>query len=290
LNGGVILKIEKVLNNNVAVIKDNKGHETVVMGRGIVFKKKPGDFIPPEQVEKVFTLTGKETSSKFQELLTSSPLEHVLVSEKIIRVAKARLGKKLSDNIYVTLTDHISMAIDRYREGHILKNAFLWDIRQFYPEEFRLGMEAIRIIRADCQIEFLEDEAAFMALHFVNAQLDEGMTMIHDMTKLIQEIANIVKYQLHIEYKAESLAYYRFINHLKYFAQRLFKHTGHIDDDTCLLGVIKEKHREAYRCTQAIAAFVAGQYNYKLSDEEMLYMTIHIARVVREARKESMNA
>ena len=81
------------------------------------------------------------------------------------------LGKQLRDTIYITLTDHISTAIVRCKEGLILKNALLWDIKQFYPDEFAMGIKAVGIIKEELGIEFLEDEAAFLALHIVNAQL-----------------------------------------------------------------------------------------------------------------------
>ncbi len=34
--------INKILNNNVVIVKDNKGKEKIVMGRGIAFKKRIG--------------------------------------------------------------------------------------------------------------------------------------------------------------------------------------------------------------------------------------------------------
>ena len=212
-------------------------------------------------------------------------MEHILVGEQIIALAKIELGKKLSDGIYVTLTDHISSAIDRSREGIFLKNALLWDIRQFYPDEFHLGKKAVEIIREELGVELLEDEAAFIALHFVNAQLDENMTMVHDMTKLIQEITNIVKYHLHIEYSADSLAYFRFISHLKYFAQRMLKGESYDDDSSDLLGAIKAQQGEAYSGTLKVAEFIK-QYDYSLTNDEILYMTVHIARILKEARRQ----
>ena len=37
--------IDRVLNNNVVIIKDKKGIEKVVCGKGIAFKKKAGEKI-----------------------------------------------------------------------------------------------------------------------------------------------------------------------------------------------------------------------------------------------------
>ena len=37
--------IKKILNNNVVVTTDENDNEIVVMGRGIAFKKRSGDYI-----------------------------------------------------------------------------------------------------------------------------------------------------------------------------------------------------------------------------------------------------
>ena len=39
------------------------------------------------------------------------------------------MGTKLNENIYLTLTDHISFAISRAEKNLEIKNAMLWDIK-----------------------------------------------------------------------------------------------------------------------------------------------------------------
>ena len=277
--------IERVLNNNAAVVLSDKGDETVVMGKGIAFRKSSGDFIDAERkVEKVFTLSENDANSRFQKLVAEVPIEHIIISEQIITHAMSCLGKKLNDNIYITLTDHINSAIQRYKDAIVLKNALLWDIRQFYPDEFSIGLEAIEMVKSKLGVEFIEDEAAFMALHFVNARMETDMTLVHDMTKLIQEISNIVKYHLRIEFDNQSLSYYRFISHLKFFAQRLFKQTFYDDDDDTIFNMVRKKHPREFQCTQVVAKFVRQHYGYQMHNEEMTYVTVHIARLVKESK------
>ena len=179
------MKIEKVLNNNVVVALDENGAETVLMGRGLGFGRRAGDEAPPDKVEKRFTLHSDQLSDRFQQLITSIPLPHFLMSERIINHAKIALGKELSDSIYVTLPDHISAAVNRYKEGIVLPNPLLWDIRQLYKDEFRVGLKANEIVKEETGVEFTDDEAAFIALHFVNAQLGGEIRDIYDMTYLL---------------------------------------------------------------------------------------------------------
>ena len=179
------MKIEKVLNNNVVVALDENGAETVLMGRGLGFGRRAGDEAPPDKVEKRFTLHSDQLSDRFQQLITSIPLPHFLMSERIINHAKIALGKELSDSIYVTLPDHISAAVNRYKEGIVLPNPLLWDIRQLYKDEFRVGLKANEIVKEETGVEFTDDEAAFIALHFVNAQLGGEIRDIYDMNRSI---------------------------------------------------------------------------------------------------------
>lgn len=273
--------IQKILNNNVIVTLNEKGKEIIAMGRGIAFHRRPGEEIDSKQIDKVYTLSDQGVSSKFQAMLADIPMEHMLLSEHIINYAKIRLGKKLNDSIYVTLPDHISTAIVRYKDGIVLKNPLLWDIKRFYRDEFDVGLKANQIVLEEAGVEFMEAEAAFIALHFVNAQLNEQMENVYDITQIMQEICAIVKDYYRMEFDESSLNYYRFINHVKFFAQRLLNGSRYDDDDDDLLEVIKFKHKEAFKCADCIKQVILKRYNFDFGNEELLYLTVHIARITK---------
>ena len=124
------MKVTKVINNDIIKSYDAKNQEVLVMGCGIGFKKKPGDEIDDSLIEKIYTNVDKTTSNKLTELLEKVPLEHIQLTNDIISYARASLGKKLNDNIYLALTDHISFAIGRIQQGLVLKNVLLWEIKR----------------------------------------------------------------------------------------------------------------------------------------------------------------
>lgn len=128
--------IDKVINNNIISAFEESGTEVVVMGRGIGFKKKPGQTVPSEQVEKIFRMKSKTLAEQLKELLADMPLERVEISAEIIAYAKDQLKLKLNQSIYVTLTDHINFAIERVSQGIEPENALLWEIKRFYSHEF----------------------------------------------------------------------------------------------------------------------------------------------------------
>lgn len=279
------MRIFKALNNNVAVVIDEKDQEKIVMGRGICFKKKAGDDIDPETIDKIFFLSAPDAHHKFQVLIQDVPIEHIAIGEEIISEAKLRLGKKLNDMVYISLIDHVHTSILRFLDGVTVKNVLLWDIRRFYKDEFQVGLWALDFIEEKCKVRLPDDEAGFIALHLANAQMDqEKMHNMYEITRVMQEIVNIVKYYFQIEFNEDDVYYYRFITHLKFFAKRLIDHNIYEEDDNDdLWDVIKSKYQNAFRCVEKITTFILKKYEYQLSKEEQIYLTIHIERVVNKA-------
>lgn len=275
--------IHKVLNNNVVTSFNHNNEEVIVTGRGIAFKKKYGDTIDKSKIDKIFILSNPNINNKFIELIKNIPIEYTDISEQIIAYSKNEIGKILNDSIYISLTDHIYNAIQRQKKGIIVKNGLTLETKRLYKEEYKIGIKALEIIRKEFDINLPEDEAAFIALHIVNAQLNEDMPILMDITKLIQEILNIVKYNFNIEFDEESLSYYRFITHLKFFAQRMFNNKAYKDEkDNELFEIVKEKYYESYKCVNKVQRFISEKYSYNLTKEEMLYLIIHTEKLINK--------
>ena len=279
------MKVGKILNNNVVVVFEEGKTEKIVMGRGIAFGKKVGDSIDEEKIDKTFLLENSDNNSKLQQLLKDIPIEYFNAAEKIIEYAKTKAERKLNDFLYITLIDHIYMAVVRTKDGVNIKNMMLWDIKKFYKDEYDIGLKALDIIEEDFNIRLPEDEAGFIALHVVNAQTNADFNCINEMgdiTKLIQKIVIIVERHFNIKFNEDSVYYNRFLTHLKFFALRLFQKNIYNDkEDEDLLSVVKMKYKEAYECTLKIAEYISLSYSYDISDEEKLYLTIHIEKAKR---------
>lgn len=191
------------------------------------------------------------------------------------------MGKKLDDNIYITLTDHISCAVERANQGILLKNALLWEIKRFYNHEYLIGKEAAAIIGKRLGVELPEDEAGFIALHLVNAQMDRAdMGETARMTKMIHQIINIVKYHFQMDLNEHSVHYERFITHLKFFAQRVFLGDELNDGEDGFLDTIRNMYLNEYRCAGKIKDYVYKEFGKVLTEDEMIYLTIHMKRII----------
>lgn len=274
------MKIAKILNNNVVVILDDQQREQVVMGRGLAFKKRVGDYLNEDLIEKVFALQCSELVNRLGELLSQIPLEVMAVCDRIIDLAKSRLGH-LQESLYISLTDHCNFAIERQKKGLIIKNALLWEIRCLYPREFELGLEALTLISQRLHVDLAKDEAGFIALHLVTAQLNSEMPEVMRITHIMQEILQLVKYQLRLEYDENTLSYQRFVTHLKFFIQRMLLRKGVPDDDETLHKAVKENYQRSWHCAEKIALHLNKSYSWKLTAEEIMFLTINIERVRR---------
>lgn len=215
--------IDKIINNNIVSAFDEKGLEVVIMGRGIGFQMKRGQEVPAEKIEKVFRIKSQSIAEQLKELLAKMPLEQVQISNEIISYAKKTMKLKLNQSIYVTLTDHISFAISRCKKGIHLENALLWEIKRFYPQEFELGRYAVELVKKRLNVEMPEDEAGFIALHFVNAEYGTDIRDAVRFPNQMKEILGIVADELGIEMDEGSLHYERFLTHVKFLLQRIYR-------------------------------------------------------------------
>lgn len=271
--------IDKVINNNIISAYDSEGREVVVMGRGLGFGAKPGKRVAEAKVEKVFRIESRSLAEKFKDLLAGMPIEHVALSGDIISYAKEKLSLELNQNIYVTLTDHIDFAITRYRQGIKPRNALLWEIKRFYSREYQIGEYALRMIRERLRVDLPEDEAGFIALHFVNAEYGTDIRDAARFPNLVGDILDIAQGELGIRFDENSLHYERFVTHVKFLIQRIYRKELLTDQDSELAEMMRQKYKREYDCSRRIAAYIGQETGNPISEEEVMYLAIHIRRV-----------
>ncbi len=163
-----------------------------------------------------------------------------------------------------------------------MKSELLWDIKRLYEEEFLVGVNALNIIKDKLNIKLPKDEAVTIALYILNAELNRDISDTINMINLIDEILEIVKLKFNIKFNDDSINYYRFIKHLKFFSQRLTVGKYYNDEDNELFEMIKLKYPDAYECTEIIESLIKLKYGNYLTKEEKLYLTVHIERIIKE--------
>ncbi|MGT2784983.1 BglG family transcription antiterminator LicT [Streptococcus merionis] len=274
--------IKRILNHNAVIAKNKKDIDILLFGRGIAFGKKVGDRILPSSIEKSFLLKNSDNMNRFTEIFIDVPIELVYVCEKIINLGKITLGNHFDEIIYINLTDHINTSIERNEEGIVVTNPLRWEIARYYKEEFELGRKALSIIKKDLHIELPIDEAAFIALHFVNANLENTFQESYRITEITMRIEKIIQDYYSTEFNQDSIDYYRFITHVKLFAHRLVERNDyHDEDDADILELMQKKYPREYKCGVHVADFIQVEYDYLLSSSELVYLIAHIRRLTK---------
>lgn len=275
------MRIKKVINNNILCVVDGQGCEMIVTGRGLGFQRKIGERIDPALFEKTYHMEGKAEQRKLRELCEQIPLEHLRLTQDLITHIKSQITVPLNESLLITLADHISFAIKRKESGVEFTNPLQGAIMSYYPTEYHLGQHCLRVIREETQVDLNPSEAAFIALHIVNAELNTSMSAMYDITRLIEGTLEVAEYYYQRSFDRESLDFNRFVVHLRYFAQRLFQATPGQPDayDADFQQMIIRSCRRHYKCAQCIGEYVRNTYQKQVSDEELIYLTIHLKRI-----------
>ena len=278
-----MVHIKKIINNNILCAVDEKGNELIVTGKGIGFQRHRGESIDPSTIERTYRMEEQAEQRKLRELMEKIPLEHLALTERLIACFKEQIRQPLNESLLITLADHISFAIKRKAEGLEFTNPLKGAIMCYYPTEFQLGQHSLKTIRNELGIDLHPDEAAFIALHIVNAELNTTMSEMYDITKLIEGSISVVEYYYQRTFDRESLDFGRFVVHLRYFAQRLFQgklaSDTHDEHDEEFRQIIMKTCRQHFKCAQCIGEYIKNTYQKDLSEEELIYLTIHLKRI-----------
>ncbi len=279
------MKIKNVLNNNAVISLNEKEQDIVVTGLGIAFQKKSGDLIDSKKIERIFKLDSNEDYNRIKKLLSEIPKEYVEVSEEVLSYAMVNFSKKLSENTIVTLADHLYFAIERVKSGLDIKNPLIWEVKQYYTKEYKLGIHSLDIIEKKLGIRLPDDEAAAIALHLVNANVDEDMPEVVKIINILQDTLNIIKYHFLVDFEDEGISFQRMVTHLKFFAQRIVNGENLVDSDDELYNMVKLRYQESFECACKIRKYAKENHNFNVSNSEMTFLTVHIERVIKNTKK-----
>lgn len=279
----VNLVVKKVINNNILCVTGAGRGEMIVTGHGIGFGRKAGDALDAASVQKMYCMTSPGIQQKLTELLEQIPYEHLVLTDALVEMIRAEVPYPLNESLLVSLADHISFALERSRRGQSFSNPLLDAIRAYYPVEYRLGCRCLEEIRTRTGVSLPEAEAGFIAQHIVNAELNTSMSVMDDITELIEGCVGVTEAYYGRRFDCDSLSFSRFTVHLRFFAQRLFQNQQETESaaerDELFRTLVARNCEKHYRCARQIAAYVGERWHKQLSDEELVFLTIHLKRI-----------
>lgn len=279
--------IKKIINNNVIITCEN-GQEIILIGRGIGFQKKPGQKVSEGQIEKKFHMEDDTTTEKFRDLLKKIPYQYFELSGKIISYADTKLQTKLNQNIYITLTDHINFALQRQKEGMMFYNALSNEVKLYYPEEYQIGVYALKLIKEQIGIELPTDEAVSIAMHLVNAEYNMKLRDTLTIAEIITGTVKILEEELALHLLEDDLRWDWFLLNIKLLAGRIIKEKYVLSEEEGndeFNEFLRVKCSKEYQCSMKIAEFIKNRYQKTLTQEDIGYLAFIIRRAVKMNKK-----
>lgn len=268
----------KKINNNVAICLDSKNKELVAFGKGIGFPTMPYEITDLSEISMTFY----HIDYQFYSLMENIPKDIFDVSALIVNKAQQTLDSSLNPNLVVTLADHINFAILRLKKYKNMKMLFSYDVEQLYKKETELGRYAVDLIQKKLNMTLPESEITNIAMHFVNAQ-EEGSAKVEkiDAEVLISDATDIIESIFNTKINRDDFSYNRFSMHIRYYLKRIEDKKQFKNENKDLLNTMKENYPKVYQCSLKIADLIGKAYKAEIIEEEILYLMIHINRIVQ---------
>jgi beta-glucoside operon transcriptional antiterminator len=269
----------KVLNNNVVISVDESGQERVLMGRGLGFQLAPTDVIDPSRVEKTFVLDQGGNTESARAMLASVPYAVMEAVATAVEEAERQLGRSLGRRLPLAVIDHIQFVLERLRDGLRIPTAAMPELRVLHPQEFDAATAMAESISSTLRTPLPDEEAVFLTMHILNATRDEPNGTAALLFRRVQHVVSTVERGLGMKLDVASADYARFILHVQFLLQRLVAKSMLRGNDSSFFEFAKHSYPRSYLIATEVKAYVTAATGSDLTDEELLYMIVHVERL-----------
>jgi beta-glucoside operon transcriptional antiterminator len=278
------VKALRVLNNNVVLARDEKGQEVILTGRGIGFSSRQGKPIDPALVQRVFVPADGRDPDHLAETLS-------LISEEVLRavvIALSEVGiegrESTRPTLAIAVADHIAGALDRAARGIVIEYPLRAEVQTLYATEYAQAQLLLQAINERVDPKLEPAEATALALHLVNAGFVSGdLSFTYTMTGVIQQMLAVVRERYELDVSPESMSAARFITHVRYLFVRIQQHRQLKGQESTLGKGIRQHYPEATNTAQQLATIVELRLGQHLSEDEVSYLALHVARMTMDA-------
>lgn len=268
------MKIIKNINNNFALALDSAGNQLIVSGKGVGYGSVPRELKDITVIDRSYY----DVDEMYVSMINDIPEEMILIAGMIVDRARLEIENSISSNIVFTLADHISFCIERYKKNMHVKMPIVEDIRHLFEKETAVGEYGLEIIRKRLKIYLPDEEAVYIALHLINAEEKQHGDKIED-DDVIKDIVTIIENNFDICIDTEDFNYSRFLSHMYYLLKRGKRQEQMQSDNDHLFLVMKESYPKVHICSEAVSDCLADRLNILLTNEEKLYLMMHINRL-----------
>ncbi|HBG5343566.1 TPA: BglG family transcription antiterminator [Clostridioides difficile] len=249
-------------------------------------------FNEKEILDMVRNISENIQTDKAIEILSENRLLN-LMDRCIIRKVEATLTKKLSDldvnladSAYIGLVVHISLALQRIKNGEniTMDKEFLKDLSM--TEEFKLAQEIVKGMEIDFSMDIPLDEVGYITMHIRGAK--QRSSSNHKALNLddieVMDITNkmidLAEDEFKISLKNDERLFKDLANHLGPSINRL--NMG-LEIRNPLLDEIKSKYSYAYDGVEKISRIIKDKLNISsIPESEIGYIAMHFASAIEK--------
>lgn len=269
------MQILRIFNNNV-VLARRGSEDVVVTGRGIAFGAKKGDVLDESKVQRVFVPSDGRDPDHSGQMIAGLPAEDI----HRVTAALEAVGAKPSITLVTAVTDHIINALERASRGEEIAYPLRAEVQHLYPAEYAQGERLLEHINILFDATLPTTEATALAMHLVNAGFNTGdLAHTYRMTGLIQQMMQIIAAEFGVEFEAASINVARFITHIRYLFVRLEQGKQLERGNSPLVRELTRSYPREVECARKVAAVVELRFDTALTEDEIAYLALHIARL-----------
>ena len=278
------MEILRVFNNNV-VLARNGSREVILTGRGLGFQAKPGQQIDPSKVLRTFVPEDGRDPDQLGAMVAAIPPEHLVLAEQALEAGRTELSIPRSSVLSIALADHLSFAIKRLQLGMPFDYPLRAEVSHLYPAELQAARRILEHINAHLEVPLADDEAVPITLHLVNAGFATGdLSYTYQMTGVFTQLFEVLEQAYERPFDRNTVNAARFITHLRYFFVRANSGKQLEESASKLREAIRGSYPDAYSTARKVQAVLELRLGEPLTEDEVTYLTLHVARMVDEDR------
>lgn len=271
------MKLVKKINNNFALGFDSKNEGIIVEGKGIGFIKMPCELTD----YTLITRTYYGFSEKYIDLINTIPQETIDVANMVYEYFTSKIHCNVNPNLPFILADHIDFAIKRVEKNINVTMPIRYDLVQMYPVEHEVSKYALKLVRTRLNVFLPATEETGIIINLINAEEETEKSNL--TAKYIDAITKIIEDELKVSIDKNSFNYARFETHVEYLFKRMNQKTLISSENKQIYNEMVEKTPKTNMCVEKIADYIEANEGDKLSEEEKLYLILHVNRLCERA-------
>lgn len=279
------MTVVKNINNNVSLCLDGNGKEVIVFGKGVGFIRPPAR-VPLGKIERTFY----NVSSQYLSILNDVPQDILDFTARQMTVLRDKLPYETTANLTFILADHLAFAMERARKNIYIPMPSVYEMETSWPLEMAVGRALVKAMEQEFKIRLPHGEAQAVAMHFINARsshADEAAFNIEERyEEILERTTRIIEEEMALTVRRDSFNYARFATHVQYLLRRIFESKSIDSENIQMYESIREEYETASRCVDKIAEYLKQSWNAGLTEEEKLYLIMHVNRVCAKERED----